>query len=125
LRHWCLATIRNKVESQRIKYTSFAVAVEYGSAMAGRVPGPKKTGHRFQDRALDFSVLRAEREIIRADLVFPEGTLEPARGARLTCRADHVDEGAQRARYLAAPGIVKEESLESRRPTLEHADELT
>jgi hypothetical protein len=61
-----------------------------------RTPLAEKTGQSFfQDRALDFSALRAEREVIGADLVFPEGTLEPARGARLTRRADHVDEGAR------------------------------
>jgi hypothetical protein len=60
-----------------------------------------------------------------AGLIFLEGILEPPRGARLTGGADHVDEGAQRARYLAVSGIVKEQPLESQRPTLEHADELT
>ena len=61
-----------------------------------RAPLAEKTGQSFfQDRALDFSALRAEREVIGADLVFPEGTLEPARGARLTRRVDHVDEGAR------------------------------
>src|ERR1700693_372308 len=87
------------------------------------LPAEKIRQLSFRGRAFDLSALRVEREVIGAELVLPEGTLEPARGARLTGRADHVDEGAQRARYLAVPDIVKEESLESWRPTLEHGDE--
>ena len=57
--------------------------------------------------------------------VLSEGVLEWTLARRRAAgRADHVDEGAQRGRNLSLAVIIEEESFETRRPVLQHADQL-